>query len=171
MEEIKLENIEILTDSSKMESLFEMFRDAIQKSDFMVFGEISEKSDVEKIFANKNLLHYILYIESVPVGYCQVIYRASSYELGGNAKINAIALLSQYRGKGLAEKLLQFSIADLKDKGVGLIYLDVVSENTRAKVLYEKNGLVKTGVLPRAYRKNDELFDIETYHISFGEKK
>ncbi len=58
----------------------------------------------------------------------------------GNALVNGISVLSEYRRKAIGEKLMQYAIKFMKRKGVKEILLLVKVGNFPAKKLYKKVG-------------------------------
>ena len=156
-------HLETESNSSFVKSMFKMFQEATLESDYMVTGEITSEEDVVKIFNNENLTHIILFIGDLPVGYAQIIHRATSYAFASNAKINALSIIPQYRNHGLGKKLVQACLDWCIDNNILLVYLDVVHKNTVAKQLYESFGFNKTGELLGAFKKDGEYLNIETY--------
>jgi len=64
-----------------------------------------------------------------------------------------------YRGTGISKKLVQYFIIEVKKlEDIETLNLMVLSENARARRLYENMGFVKYGREPRA------LFDGERYY-------
>lgn len=57
------------------------------------------------------------------------------------ADLASIAVLLEYRGKGIAEELTCAFLEELKNKGVIACRLGVEAENLRARRFYEKIGL------------------------------
>lgn len=166
-------NIHIL-DNTKiseqdMESLLSMFRSSSAESDYMAIGEINDTETLKKVIHNKNLIHFIGYEDNVPVAYCQVIYKTESINFNSGAKINAISVIPEKRGKGLGKKLLKETVAILqKNVNIKNIYLDVVKDNIVAINLYKKIGFEKTGELKSIFTKNNTLMDIEIYSMLVG---
>lgn len=147
--------------------MFTMFQEATLESDYMVTGEITSEEDVVKIFNNENLTHIILFIGDFSVGYAQITHRATSYAFSSNAKINALAIIPEYRHRGLGKKLVQACLDWCLNNNIRLVYLDVVHKNTPAKHLYESFGFNKTGELVGAFKKDGAYLNIETYSKSF----
>lgn len=54
--------------------------------------------------------------------------------------ISVLVVDKQYRNRKIAEKLMKYTISDLKDKGFERCRLEVLKENKRALSLYEKIG-------------------------------
>lgn len=144
----------------------ELINFSIVESDYMVMGEISTSSDVDKILTNKNIFNFLILDKNKYIGYCQVIRRVDSYEFKSNAKVNAISILPSERNKGYASALLSHVLSWTKEEKIKLVYLDVINMNVNAKKLYEKFNFLKTGNLKDAYKKELIYFDLETYSLS-----
>lgn len=154
-------------DTFFIKNILDMFQKATLDSDYMVKNEILSEEGVIKVFNNENLIHFIVFAGSVPVGYCQIIHRAKSYEFSSNIKINALSIIPEYRKIGLGKKLMQICLDWCTDNNIKLLYLDVVHKNIVAKNLYEKFGFNKTGELLNAYKKDEEHLNLETYSKNF----
>lgn len=156
-----------LSDSEK-DLLLDMFTKSSLKGDYMALGEVDSISVLNKILENKNLIHFVIYTDGIPTGYCQVIYKADSINFNTGAKINAISIVGEKRGLGLGEKLLEESIKILKENTkIKNIYLDVVKDNVIAVNMYKKFGFKKAGELKNLFTKNGTLMDIEIYSLVF----
>ena len=149
-----------------MEALLSLFRNASTESDFMAVGEVNDIDTLKKILQNKNLIHFFGYEEDKPVAYCQVIYKADSVNFNSGAKINALAVLPENRGRGLGKELLEEVVATLqKNHLIKNIYLEVVKDNIVAVNLYKEIGFEKVGELKSMFTKNNTLMNIEIYSI------
>ena len=71
--------------------------------------------------------------------------------------ISNLAVFEEYRGKGIALKLLQNAEKMAIDKGINKLSLYVESDNQHAKRIYKKFGFqeVKKVVLPKKYYQHD----------------
>ena len=69
--------------------------------------------------------------------------------------ISNIAVFEEYRGKGIATKLLDKAEEIAIEKGLNKLSLYVETDNLHAKRVYEKRGFkeVKKAVLPESYNK------------------
>lgn len=68
------------------------------------------------------------------------------------AEIVNIAVHPEYRGMGIAEKLMKKILRYLMDIKVKIVMLEVRESNIAARGLYEKFGFYKTGVRTGYYR-------------------
>lgn len=70
-----------------------------------------------------------------------------------------IAISADFREEGLGQKLLSLLEIEAKNLGLKSLYLNCLYCNPRAIHVYEKWGMKKTGVLPKAYEYKGELVD------------
>jgi [ribosomal protein S18]-alanine N-acetyltransferase len=80
------------------------------------------------------------------------------------AHIATLAVHPDYRGRGIAKKLLIVSLKDAISQGMRLATLEVRANNETAQELYRKFGFVISGRRPRYYRDNNEDALIMTLH-------
>jgi ribosomal-protein-alanine N-acetyltransferase len=52
---------------------------------------------------------------------------------------------SQYQGRGIATRMLEYAMEDLRKRNVSVIYIDTVANNVEALHLYEKMGFREFG--------------------------
>ncbi len=72
----------------------------------------------------------------------------------GEAQITNIAVLPEYRGRGIGNKIVEQLIANAK--ACEVISLEVREGNLNAIRLYEKNGFTKDGVRKNYYKNPTE---------------
>lgn len=90
------------------------------------------------IYRNKGIIGAISY---------SVIYE--------RAEINYIAVLDEYRGQGIASKLLEYAVNDMIKSSVCSVSLEVNTNNISAINLYLKHGFVKKAIRKNYYGNND----------------
>lgn len=56
------------------------------------------------------------------------------------ATLDSVAILEEFRGQGIADKLIQAFLEQLKESGVSACRLGVLGDNTSARRFYERNG-------------------------------
>ena len=78
-------------------------------------------------------------------------YSVVDRRVDGEAELHNIAVLPEYRGKGLSTLLMDKMISDVNEADV--IFLEVRASNTAAKGLYKKYGFTEIGIR-RNYYKN-----------------
>lgn len=71
------------------------------------------------------------------------------------AELNYIAVDVKFRKQGIAGKLLNYVLNDLKDNMVENLTLEVNSDNKEAINFYFKNGFEKKAIRKRYYGNND----------------
>jgi [ribosomal protein S18]-alanine N-acetyltransferase len=72
------------------------------------------------------------------------------------AHIATIATHSDYRGRGIAKKLLTHALRQMADEGAVSSFLEVRESNAIAQEMYRKFGFDVSGRRPRYYKDNDE---------------
>ena len=97
------------------------------------------------------LSHYLVMIESG-----KVIGYAGMWVIVDEAHVTNVAILSEYRGQKLGEKLMNELIQHAKIRGAVSMTLEVRMTNTAAKALYEKFGFVSRGIRRNYYTDNQE---------------
>ena len=83
------------------------------------------------------------------VGYC-----LSALERKGNTirgHILSIAVLPEYRGRGIGKRMMSEVERILKEKGAEYVYLEVEEDNLVARRLYESLGYKEAGKIERYY--------------------
>ena len=71
----------------------------------------------------------------------------------------AIGVLSDYRRKGVASRLLSFAENWLKGKGVKRLEMTVIAENEPAIAFYEKNGYEHEGERRKSISMGGKFYD------------
>lgn len=67
----------------------------------------------------------------------------------------AVSVLEKAQGAGLGHEMMRCLMFNIHNLGYLQLELEVVSENIKAKGLYEKLGFIKTGCTPNAFRLID----------------
>jgi len=152
--------------NNEIEALLSLFRNSSAEADYTSVGEINDLDTLKKVLLNKNLIHFFGYVDTSPVSYCQVIHKAESVNFNSGAKINALSVLPEKRGRGLGSELLKEVVATLqKNVHIKNIHLDVVKDNVIAVNLYKEVGFKKVGELKNIFKKDNTLMDIEIYSL------
>ena len=84
------------------------------------------------------------------------------------ATITNIVIKKDYQGKGLAQRLWQMALYDLKQKEVKVIFLEVRKSNTRAQYLYEILGFEAFHTRSDYY--NDPVEDAIEYRLEIEQR-
>lgn len=78
------------------------------------------------------------------------------------------AVLSEFRGLHIGEKLVRDSLEQVKENGFKILQFNaVVKSNTAARRLYEKLGFKPLGVIPGGFlNKDGKYVDIVPYYLN-----
>lgn len=98
-------------------------------------------------------------INQIIIGYCGVFITSKE------AYINNIAVLQEFRKKGVASKILSEIINIAKEKCCEFITLEVRESNTSAINLYKKLGFKQMGMRKKYYREPVETAIIMTKYF------
>lgn len=90
-------------------------------------------------------------------GYALILYRRSS----NKARLYSIAISEQYRGQGLAQRLLDAGEMAAQERGCSSLYLEVRPDNHRAIHLYEQRGYQTHGLLHAFYEDGTNALRFE----------
>lgn len=99
---------------------------------------------------NQFATYFVLEEDEKIVGYC------GTWIVIDEAHITNIAVLPEYRGKGLGEKLLKNMIDHCKEKGIETMTLEVRVSNIAAQSLYKKFGFQEGAMRKNYYSDNQE---------------
>ncbi len=83
------------------------------------------------------------------VGYCISALEKRGETLRGH--ILSIAVMPEYRGRGIGKRLLSSCETLLRKRGARYVYLEVEEDNLVAKRLYEKMGYKVAGRIEKYY--------------------
>ena len=72
------------------------------------------------------------------------------------AELYNIAVVQEYRGKGLSDELFKHTLEAVAEKGVNTVFLEVRQSNLRARRFYERLGFVDIGRRKRYYSQPTE---------------
>ncbi len=104
----------------------------------------------EKAFADtlgmEHVLFYTASVDSRVAGYCGIYLAADEGE------ITNVAVAPEYRGRKIAQILLQTVMARAHQKGAQRIFLEVRSRNDPAIGLYQKQGFRTIGTRKNYYQ-------------------
>ena len=132
------------------------------------FGFTPENAPRFTAFAtDENRLMYQYFIEKRPmyvfaqrgqiVGYYSILPGAD-----GSAELNNLAVLPEFRHKGIGAKLLEDCFAKVRMLGIGKLKIGIVEENEELRKWYEQFGFVHTGT---------EKYDFFPFTCGYMEKQ
>lgn len=107
----------------------------------------SEKTFFEEL-SNPNAHTYLALDGGEPAGFLSV------WEVCGEVSVNNIAVLGEYRCKGIAKALLQKMLCELAE--ADSVTLEVRKSNAAAIALYESFGFERVGVRKNFYSQPTE---------------
>jgi len=100
-------------------------------------------------------------VDKKPAGYAMVFYRKNSE----TCRLYSLAVLSEYRKLGVAQALMDGIYADMKDRGLTRIVLEVRPDNVPAIRFYEKNGFSAFGSFEEFYEDGTDALRMEKFLI------
>jgi RimJ/RimL family protein N-acetyltransferase len=83
---------------------------------------------------------YVFEVDGVLCGYYSLLLQDNN-----ECELNNLAVLPEYRHKGMGKELLEHSFKIARSKGCSLMNIGIVEENTRLRKWYEDNGAVHVG--------------------------
>lgn len=121
----------------------------------------SEKSIASEL--SNPLSHWLVALEGD-----QVVGYAGSQTVLDETDMMNIAVRSEYRRRGIAQRLVEQLAADLKAMGSKRLTLEVRASNQAAHRLYQKLGFAAVGRRPRYYLNPREDADILQLRLEEG---
>lgn len=94
------------------------------------------EADLTKALDHPTELFYVATLKAKRVGYIGLMLSLDS------ADILNVCVVDEYRGRGVATKILSFVLDQLSDRGIDKVFLEVRQSNLSARALYEKFGFV-----------------------------
>lgn len=131
----------------------------------MIFADVEQVMEVEKasfttpwttdifykeLIDNEHAYYYVMEIDKKIVGF------VGMWIVIDDAQITNLAILPEYRGKKLGEKLFKFVMQWLQSVQVKRLSLEVRVSNIAAQKLYRKFGLVPGGIRKNYYMDSGE---------------
>lgn len=120
-----------------IEDVFEAFSKGF--SDYIIQLSITREFFVKRFFGvegNKLEHSFIAYDENVPVGV--VLGGIKNYEGIKTLRCGTLAVIPEYRGKGISQKLMELHRKEAVDNGCRQMFLEVIKGNDRAISFYKK---------------------------------
>lgn len=95
-------------------------------------------------------IYYVFEQEEKILGYCNLRI------LAGEGEVQRIAVLPQYRGRGLGRKMMEAMMNISRENQVTAVSLEVRESNTAARSLYESYGFAEEAVRKDYYHEPTE---------------
>lgn len=126
----------------------------MKESDIIQAADLEKKSFTEpwseqafrESLQTKGVYYFIAEENGQLVGNCGLRNAA------GEGEITNVAVMEEFRGRGIAYQLLQSLMEEGRRIGIEAYTLEVRSHNKPAIALYEKCGFVSEGIHPMFYR-------------------
>lgn len=119
--------------------------------EYQSFSSPWSKQDLLIDLTKNHFSHYIVMEKNQRViGYC------GAWIVLDSAQITNIAILPEERGHKYGERLFQYMLNDVKERGATELTLEVRVSNTVAQNMYKKFGMVPVGVRENYYKDNGE---------------
>ena len=100
-------------------------------------------TDGERLFRQLDGEHRPMYVyveEGVLCGYYSLLIQENN-----ECELNNLAVLPDYRHKGIGKQLLEHSYSVARDIGCRLMNIGIVEENIKLRKWYEDNGAIHLG--------------------------
>lgn len=81
----------------------------------------------------------------------QIVGYAACWAVYEQGELGNIAVAPEYRGRGIAKRLMDAVIEDMRERGVRELFLEVRVTNEVARRLYERYGFEEIGWRPDYY--------------------
>jgi [ribosomal protein S18]-alanine N-acetyltransferase len=104
----------------------------------------------QELIDNKHAHYFVMDLDGIIVGYIGI------WIVIDDAQITNVAILPNYRGNKLGEKLFGYAVQYAVEMGVKRLSLEVRESNYPAQGLYKKFGLVSGGIRKNYYTDNQE---------------
>src|SRR5215470_11529105 len=117
----------------------------------------STRGFVRRILAGDGVQVLAVTTDDAVVGWCDIVRKQiEGFRHSGTL---GMAVLPEYRGRSLGERLAREAIRAAQNIGMERIELDVFASNARAIALYKKLGFRTEGIKRRARRLDGEYED------------
>lgn len=150
---------------SPAECYFEGMRQVLdivaQEERYLAFLQAPPVEETYAFYRNilaKDLCQVIAVQDSTVVGWCDIV--PTHGEARAHVGTLGIAVLPSLRHLGIGKILIEAAIARAWEKGLHRIELTARTDNTNAKLLYEKFGFSVEGISRNAFLVDGEFFDV-----------
>lgn len=160
-----------------------MIKEILHKDDFQIYSELlnsafltvakefnltRENSPTNNAFISagqlkqqltKNRRFFCYLSQNEPIGFIAIEKAENPV---GTFYIEKLAVLPQYRHKGIGNQLMDFATKEIKEMGGELISIGLIDTNNILKDWYQRQGFIKTHV---------KSFDTLPFDVCYMEKK
>lgn len=112
-----------------------------------------EEAWVNRLRSSPDTLGITCYVNGVVAGNCEISFRGGM-KTSHRATV-AIAILKDFWNLGIGSAMFEELIAAAQKRGTGIMELEFMEGNERAKHLYEKFGFRVVAEIPNAFRLKD----------------
>ena len=133
--------------------------DEVAELDRQCFTLFWSRNLFESELNNPNAYYIVAQCEDKTVGYCGI------QTVAGEGSITNVAVLPEYRNRGIASALFERIISYGKEKNLDFITLEVRESNINAIKIYEKFGFERVGTRKNYYSDNKETAILMTKQL------
>jgi ribosomal protein S18 acetylase RimI-like enzyme len=131
------------------QTFFDTFTGTCTDADMQGFlEEYFNESRLAKEVSDDNNFYFFAEYDGTPVGYLQFMEDYSGLPLMKKWKaleLKRIYVLKEFHGKGIAQQLMDFTLAYAGEHRYEVVWLGVWEHNNRAQQFYKKYGFVDSG--------------------------
>lgn len=122
----------------------------VAANEFVCFSMPWSENAFRDILARKEAIYLVAEVDGKVAGHCGVT------NIVGEGEITNVAVLPEYRGRGLGQAMLKQLLIEGESAGITAFTLEVRAGNVAAIHIYEKAGFVTEGIRPGFYEKPRE---------------
>jgi ribosomal protein S18 acetylase RimI-like enzyme len=100
---------------------------------------------------------FVALVNAKVVGWCDIIRETKLSKM--HRGVVGMGVHPEFRGMGIGHKLLEQSMVQAEEQGIGRIELSVYTHNTSAKNLYDRHGFKTEGILRMNRFIGEKYFD------------
>ena len=132
-------------------------------SDFSSVDPEDEKYVIREMRKGRNIFA-VAVTDGKIIGSCDIKVQGDGARIRHRAYM-AIAVRKDFWGRSISQHLLEFAIAEAKDRGIAKIGVLVRSDNETARSFYERNGFIHEGSESRLFYIDGKYISGEHYGL------
>jgi RimJ/RimL family protein N-acetyltransferase len=147
-----------------LDDLLELINSLVdEKADIIVNKPVSREFEIEWLsralcrLEKDETLYLVAEVNGKVVANSEVSKHVNGYDK--HAGMIGIAIHKDYRDVGIGTKMMKALIDYAKKEGLKVLMLTAFANNKRAIRVYEKNGFVQTGKIPKRFFKEGKFVD------------